>query len=169
MYFESFDLVELSAEVMDQLEKKASQKQVKIQLFNSIDHPIYVSADYRRIYQVILNLLANAINYAGTGAEVTIKIAASSKKIIFELADNGIGIPEKDLSRIFERFYRIDKSRSSETGGSGLGLSIVKHIIESHQSKVHVESSSKKGTKFWFLLKASAPPKSETKTAVSTK
>ena len=169
MHFESFDLVELSAEVMDQLEKKAHQKQVKIQLFNSIDHPIYVSADYRRIYQVILNLLANAINYAGTGAEVIIKITVAAKKIIFELSDNGIGIPEKDLSRIFERFYRVDKSRSQQTGGSGLGLSIVKHIIESHQSKINVESNSKKGTKFWFLLKASPPHKSETKTAISTK
>ena len=85
------------------------------------------------------------------------------------MSDNGIGIPEKDLSRIFERFYRVDKSRSQETGGSGLGLSIVKHIIESHQSKINVESNSKKGTKFWFLLKASPPPKSETKTAISTK
>ena len=168
MHFESFDLVELSIEVMDQLEKKAHQKQVKIQLLNSKDHPAYVSADYRRIYQVILNLLANAIDYAGTGAEVVIKITTSAKKVVFELGDNGIGIPEKDLSRIFERFYRVDKSRSQETGGSGLGLSIVKHIIESHQSKINVESSSKKGTKFWFQLKASPALKSEIITATST-
>ena len=163
---EGIDIGQLT--VLDQLEKKAHQKQVKIQLLNSKDHPVYVSADYRRIYQVILNLLANAIDYAGTGAEVVIKITTSAKKVVFELGDNGIGIPEKDLSRIFERFYRVDKSRSQETGGSGLGLSIVKHIIESHQSKINVESSSKKGTKFWFQLKASAAPKSETKTAIST-
>tara|TARA_B110000027_G_scaffold126591_1_gene145120 strand:- start:784 stop:1818 length:1035 start_codon:yes stop_codon:yes gene_type:complete len=168
MYFESFDLVELSIEVMDQLEKKAYQKQVKLQLLHSKDQPAYVSADYRRIYQVILNLLANAINYAGSGAQVIIKITPSGRKVIFELSDNGIGIPEKDLTRIFERFYRVDKSRSKETGGSGLGLSIVKHIIESHQSKINVESSSKKGTKFWFQLKASTALKSEIKTATTT-
>ncbi len=169
MHFESFDLVELSIEAMDQLEKKAHQKKVKLQLLNSTGQPVYVSADYLRIYQVILNLLSNAINYAGSGAQAVIKITPLGKKVVFELSDNGIGIPESDLSRIFERFYRVDKSRSKKTGGSGLGLSIVKHIIESHNSKINVESSRKNGTKFWFQLKGSMALKSEIKTTILTK
>ena len=99
----------------------------------------------------------SSINHAGPGSHAIIKITTLGKKVVFELYDNGIGIPKSDLSRIFERFYRIDKSRSKGTGGSGLGLSIVKHIIESHKSKINVESSSK-GTKFWFDLKGSTVP-----------
>ena len=157
MNFKNFDLVELCIEAIDQLEKNAYQKQVKLKLLNSKDEPIYAIGDYQRIYQVILNLITNSINHAGSGSHAIIKITTLGKKVVFELYDNGIGIPKSDLSRIFERFYRIDKSRSIETGGSGLGLSIVKHIIESHKSKINVESSSK-GTKFWFDLKGSAVP-----------
>ena len=156
--FESFDLIKLSEEVIDQLEKNAYQKQVKLKLLNSIDEPIYAIGDYQRIYQVIQNLMSNSINHAGSGTQAIIKITSLGQKVVFELFDNGIGIPKSDLPRIFERFYRIDKSRSKETGGSGLGLSIVKHIIEKHQSKINVESS-RKGTKFWFDLKGGTQPK----------
>ena len=157
MCFESFDLIELSKEIIDQLEKNAYQKQVKLKLLNSKDEPIYAIGDYQRIYQVIQNLMTNSINHAGSGAQATIRITPIGKKVVFELFDNGIGIPKSDLPRIFERFYRVDKSRSKGTGGSGLGLSIVKHIIESHHSKINVESS-RKGTKFWFDLKVSTQP-----------
>ena len=158
MCLESFDLIELSQEVIDQLEKSAYQKQVKLKLLNSKDKPIYAIGDYQRIYQVIQNLMANSINHAGSGAQAIIKITSLGEKVVFELFDNGIGIPKNDLSRIFERFYRVDKSRSKGTGGSGLGLSIVKHIIESHESKINAKSSSK-GTKFWFDLKIGTEPK----------
>ena len=158
MNFESFNLVDLCMDAIDQLEKNAYQKQIKLKLLNSKDEPIYVIADYQRIYQVILNLITNSINHAGSGAHAIIKITPLGKKVIFELYDNGIGIPKNDLSRIFERFYRVDKSRSKGTGGSGLGLSIVKHIIERHKSKINVESNSKK-TKFWFDLDGSTVPK----------
>ena len=107
---------------------------------------------------MIQNLIANSISHAGSGAQTIIKITSIGNKVVFELFDNGIGIPNSDLSRIFERFYRVDKSRSKGSGGSGMGLSIVKHIIESHQSKINVESSSK-GTKFWFDLKVGSEPK----------
>ena len=152
MHFETFDLVELTIEIMEQVEVKAKEKEIKLSLGNSPDKYIYVSADYRRIYQVILNLVSNAINYSGIGSKVVFKISNQPNKVLFELTDNGVGIPIDHLKRIFERFYRVDKSRSKETGGSGLGLSIVKHILESHKSKINVESTVGKGTKFWFYL-----------------
>ena len=152
MHFETFDLVELTIEIMEQVEVKAKEKEIKLSLGNSPDKYIYVSADYRRIYQVILNLVSNAINYSGIGSKVVFKISNQPNKVLFELTDNGVGIPIDHLKRIFERFYRVDKSRSKETGGSWLGLSIVKHILESHKSKINVESTVGKGTKFWFYL-----------------
>lgn len=111
-----------------------------------------VKADQDKIKQVLLNLLDNAIKFNKENGIITISIEALPGALKISISDNGIGIPEKDLPRIFERFYRVDKARSRDLGGTGLGLSIVKHIIEAHQGKVGVESVEEKGSTFWFTL-----------------
>jgi len=107
-----------------------------------------------RIRQVLINLVDNAINYGRTeGGRITISFYDFHENILVEVSDNGIGIPEESLPRIFERFYRVDKSRSREKGGTGLGLAIVKHIIEAHRQSITVRSKPNKGTTFSFTLK----------------
>ncbi len=152
MHFEHFDIVRMCREVTDQLEGKAEKNKISL----SIKHPeekVYVIGDYRRIYQVVTNLLSNAIKYTKKDGAAEITIVVDGDQITTAISDNGRGIPKEDLSRIFERFYRVDKSRSKEKGGTGLGLSIVKHIMEGHESKVDVKSEVKKGSTFSFALK----------------
>lgn len=151
MHYENFNLVNLCNEVVDQLEVKASKKGTTIEI-KKTSGSASVHADYRRIYQVVLNLTTNAINYSSDHSKIVIKLSTENNKVLFQIKDNGKGIPEEDIHRIFERFYRVDKSRSKEKGGTGLGLSIVKHIVESHNSEIFVESTLKKGSKFWFYL-----------------
>lgn len=157
MHLEYFDIIELCREVYDQLEGKADKKKITLEF--ALDHkdPVYVNADYQRIYQVIINLVSNSIKYTKKGGKVMIKILEEEEKVLVEVSDNGRGIPNEDIKRIFERFYRVDKSRSKEKGGTGLGLAIVKHIIEGHGSKVEVESERKVGSRFWFRLEKGQP------------
>ncbi len=108
--------------------------------------------DKEFIRQVVSNLLINAINYNNEGGFVKIELFEMDKNILIEVTDNGIGIPPEDLSRVFERFYRVDKSRSLNSGGSGLGLAIVKHIIEAHGQTVNVRSTINVGTTIAFTL-----------------
>ena len=103
--------------------------------------------------QVITNLVTNAMNYGKEGGFVKIELFDMDENIMIEVTDNGIGIAEEDLQRVFERFYRVDKARSRSMGGTGIGLSIVKHIIKSHDSEINLESESGEGSKFWFYLK----------------
>lgn len=152
--FEEIDIVELIQSVFDLLEIEAKKRKIVL-LFNKIyDIPIYVEADVNRIQQVLINLIENSIKYGKTDGRTIVSIENyDDTKICVKIEDNGEGIKEDNLPRLFERFYRVDKSRSRQQGGSGLGLSIVKHIIESHQQKVFVESKVGKGSTFSFTLK----------------
>lgn len=153
MHFENFDMRGMCKEILDQLEDKADKKGVELKMSKKYQEPIIVRGDYRRIYQVMLNLISNAIKYTKKEGQAKISFSeVAGNKIRITVADTGRGIPESDISRIFERFYRVDKSRSREKGGTGLGLSIVKHILESHDSEIFVESEYKVGSKFYFDL-----------------
>ncbi|MEQ6167788.1 ATP-binding protein [Ekhidna sp. MALMAid0563] len=153
MHFENFDMRGMCAEILEQLEDKADKKGVELKMSKKYKDPIIVRGDYRRIYQVMLNLISNAIKYTKKGGQAKIGFKeVDHNKIQIIVTDTGRGIPESDISRIFERFYRVDKSRSREKGGTGLGLSIVKHILESHNSEIFVESEYKVGSKFYFEL-----------------
>ncbi|WP_370089125.1 sensor histidine kinase [Ekhidna sp.] len=152
MHLENFDMRGMCKEILDQLEDKADKKGVELKMSKKYKDPIIVRGDYRRIYQVMINLVSNAIKYTKKGGEAKISFKELDNKIRVMVTDTGRGIPESDISRIFERFYRVDKSRSREKGGTGLGLSIVKHILESHDSEIFVESEYKVGSKFYFEL-----------------
>ncbi len=152
MKFEQTDLLNLCKEVVEQFEEKAEQKKIKLRLQTSRYNKIFVYADQKRIGQVLTNLISNAINYTPEGGEVTISFDVGKKNITTLVLDTGEGIPKEHLPRIFERFYRVDKSRSREKGGTGLGLAIVKHILEGHNSKAEVHSELGKGSEFSFKL-----------------
>jgi len=151
MELEPFDIVKLASECMESIELKAKDKEIKIQLKNETD-VIYVHADRKRIAQVITNLLNNSISYGNQGGKTTISIFTVDDLVTIEIADNGIGIENVHFPRLFERFYRVEKSRNRHEGGTGLGLAIVKHIIDSHQQKIAVKSTHGIGSQFTFSL-----------------
>jgi len=144
---EQVDMIEVINDTVFLLGEKARRKSIALEsdLPNSL--PL-IDANRDQMSRLIINLVDNAIKYTPKSGKVDIKVYNSNKKIIIEVEDNGIGIPEKDLPRIFERFYRVDKARSRKLGGTGLGLSIIKHIIEEHQGQISVESEPQQGTKF---------------------
>lgn len=148
-----FDIVQVANEVFEMLEDKAKKKEIKLRFKKEYDKPIRVQGDPHRIEQVLANLVVNAIKYGKEKGYVEIGIFDMDDKYLIEVADNGMGIPESDVPRIFERFYRVDKSRSRDVGGSGLGLAIVKHIIDSHKQTINVRSTSNVGSTFSFTLK----------------
>lgn len=152
MKFEQTDLIKRCEEVVEQFEEKAELKKIKLKLLVSKHYKIFVHADGKRIDQVITNLISNAINYTPEGGEVIIRFEVAKKNVTTIVSDTGEGIPKEHLHRIFERFYRVDKSRSREKGGTGLGLAIVKHILEGHNSKAEVQSEVGKGSEFSFKL-----------------
>ncbi|UXD69195.1 ATP-binding protein [Sphingobacterium faecium] len=149
---EKFDIVELIKETKESLEDKAKSNNIEIQLKIKPGTPYWVKADKHKISQVLVNLIENSIKYGKNGGKSQIRIFPLFEQVLVEITDDGYGIEEKNLSRVFERFYRIDKSRSRGIGGSGLGLSIVKHIIEAHQQNVNVRSTEGIGTTFGFTL-----------------
>lgn len=149
---EEFDLLELINEVIDSLELKAKKKKIKLHLKNN-SKPVLIKADPAKISQVLTNLLVNSINYGREKGEATISFFDLDENVLVEVADNGRGIAEEHLPRLFERFYRIDKGRSRADGGSGLGLAIVKHILEAHNQTINVRSTLDKGSVFSFTLK----------------
>jgi two-component system phosphate regulon sensor histidine kinase PhoR len=148
-----FDIVKLIKSVFEMVEFQASNKNVSLGFDLNYTNPIWVYADEGKIQQVLTNLIVNSIKYGKKKGTTEVSIEQlTDKKVIIRITDNGEGIEKKNMSRIFERFYRVDKSGSRDEGGSGLGLSIVKHIIESHQEKIYVESQFKIGSEFSFTL-----------------
>lgn len=149
-----FDLVALAQEVVDSLEMKAAKRGIQLYFSQQYDRPVFVLADRDRIVQVLTNLVDNAVKYSKKGeGKVKVSFFDMDENILTEITDNGPGIAQNDLPRIFERFYRTDKARSREQGGTGLGLAIVKHIIEAHQQSVNVRSTLGIGTTFGFTLR----------------
>lgn len=148
-----FDIVELVQNVFELFEMKASKKNITLAFDLVYSAPIMVKADRERILQVLSNLIENSIKYGKKSGTTEISIESLLKnKIIVRVTDNGEGIENVHLPRIFERFYRVDKSGSRKVGGSGLGLSIVKHIVEAHGEKIYVESQFGVGSEFSFTL-----------------
>lgn len=155
MHYSTFDLEELVNEVFEQLENKAEKRSTRLHLYKAAED-LYVYADEQRIAQVINNLVLNAIKYGNEGGNVWVRMEIEGSRVLITVEDDGPGIPEEHLSRIFERFYRVDKSRSKKQGGSGLGLAIAKHIVHRHNASISVSSEIGVGTTFRFSL-----PKSE--------
>lgn len=152
MKIDKTDIVELVKEVVDSLEERINKAGVTVKIQNQ-DKPIRVMADARKISQVLINLIINAIKYGKINGTIRIKFFDMHDNILIEVADDGEGIEAHHLPRLFERFYRTDKGRARENGGSGLGLSIVKHIVEAHKQTINVRSTVGVGSTFSFTLK----------------
>ncbi len=149
-----FDLQKLALEAIESLEDKAREHNCEIVLHNQ--DAFFVSADRNRIRQVFSNLLDNAITYSKEeGGQIKVKFYDMDDLALVEVADQGIGVAEQDMARLFERFFRTDKARSVRSGGTGLGLAIVKHIIEAHRQTINVRSRLGEGTTFGFTLQSS--------------
>ncbi|WP_242133740.1 sensor histidine kinase [Aestuariivivens marinum] len=150
---EVFDIVGLVKNVFDMFEIRASKKKITLTFDADYKKPIFVNADKERIQQVLTNLIVNSIKYGNEKGTTEVSIENLIKnKVIVRVTDNGEGIAKNHLPRLFERFYRVDKSGARSEGGSGLGLSIVKHIIEAHNEKIYVESEYGVGSEFSFTL-----------------
>ena len=159
---ENFNIVELIQNVFDLLEMKAAKKNISLQFDLPYKEPIMVNADMDRMQQVISNLVVNSIKYGKKDGTTEVSIENLIKnKVIIRVSDNGEGIEKANIPRLFERFFRVDKSGSRKEGGSGLGLSIVKHILEAHNEKIYVESVFGVGSEFSFTLEKT---KNRTKT-----
>jgi two-component system phosphate regulon sensor histidine kinase PhoR len=150
--YQKFDFVILAKEVMENLEDNAKNKNIKLSFKEKYTSPAFVKADREKIRQVMINLVQNSLKYGKNNGSTAIKIFELHDQYLIEVTDDGIGIEEKHLARLFERFYRIDSHRSREEGGTGLGLAIVKHILEAHQQIISVRSTLQIGTTFAFTL-----------------
>ena len=148
-----FDINELVDNVFELLEFESEKNNITLKSEENLNNPIYAYADQERIIQVLTNLVVNSIKYGTENGFTKVVVEDYNKeKVLIKVIDNGEGIEEEHLPRLFERFYRIDKNRSRKKGGSGLGLSIVKHIIEAHQQQIFVKSEIGSGTEFSFTL-----------------
>lgn len=151
--YQKFDLTALIREVVESLEMKAEQSKVNLIFKDKYDYENLVYADREKIRQVLINLIGNSFKYGKENGTTAIKTFELHDEILVEVTDDGEGIEEKYLPRLFERFYRTDKSRSRQIGGSGLGLAIVKHIVEAHEQTVTVRSTEGLGSTFGFTIK----------------
>lgn len=148
-----FDIVELAQNIMDLLEMQANKKDITLNFDEKYYKPIMVLGDHEKIQQVVMNLVMNSIKYGKKGGSTEIGFESlPNKKVLIRVTDNGEGIEKHNIPRLFERFFRVDKSGARAEGGSGLGLSIVKHIIEAHGEKIFVKSTFGEGSEFSFTL-----------------
>ena len=153
----SFDIIKLVENVFDLLEMQANKNEISLTFDKEYFNPVFVYADEERIQQALTNLIINSLKYGVENGRTEVAIhEVNSEKIVIRVNDNGEGIAEEHIPRLFERFYRVDKSGNRKQGGSGLGLAIVKHIIEAHQEKLLVESTPGVGSEFSFTLQRSA-------------
>jgi two-component system phosphate regulon sensor histidine kinase PhoR len=151
--YQKFELTTLVKEVMESLELKTKKYKIKLAFKDKYDVPTWVEADREKIRQVLVNLIDNSFKYGKEKGNTSITIFQLHDQYLIEITDDGIGIEEQYLPRLFERFYRTDSSRSRQIGGSGLGLAIVKHIVEAHDQTINVRSTSGIGSTFGFTLK----------------
>lgn len=148
-----FDLLHLVNEIVESLELQAKEKNITLQVFAPAGD-YQVLGDRARLSQVLTNLGYNSIRYGHENGNTRFRLSTTGTKVIVEVADNGIGIPQEHLNRVFERFFRVDKHRNRATGGSGLGLSICKHIVEAHGETISVISTEGAGSVFSFSLRS---------------
>ena len=149
---QKFTIRDLSLEVIEDLEMLAAESNITLKLKSGAEENFTVNADREKIRQVLMNLVTNSIKYGKENGKTQIGFYDLDTYILIEVADDGIGIEKEQIGRVFERFYRTDKSRSRQGGGSGLGLSIVKHIIEAHQQTINLRSTKGLGSTFGFTL-----------------
>ena len=168
MDMQDFDLKKLTREIIDSLELKAQEKQIKLR-FSKEYSSLMVNGDRAKVSQVLTNLINNSINYGNDKGETVIRFHEIDDLILVEISDNGPGIAKKDIPRLFERFYRVEKSRTRNEGGSGLGLAIVKHIVESHNQTINVRSTLGIGSTFSFTLEKANSKDSELVTSKGIK
>ncbi len=148
-----FDLLDILRETIESLEPKAKRNNIELRITKGMDgSKVMVLGDAAKLVQVLTNLIVNSINYGNEGGQTVVRYYDAEDSILVEVADTGIGIREEHLPRVFERFYRVDKSRSRHAGGSGLGLAICKHIIETHGQTINVRSTYGQGSTFSFTL-----------------
>ena len=154
MNIEVFNIIDLIQNVFDLLEMRSKKRNITLQFDKIYEFPVFVKADKERIEQVLINLIVNSVKYGKINGVTTLGIESHTEnKFIIKVVDNGEGIKQEHIPRLFERFYRVDQSRSREQGGSGLGLSIVKHIIEAHNETILLKSAFSEGSEFSFTLK----------------
>ncbi|MBO4372354.1 MAG: sensor histidine kinase [Bacteroidales bacterium] len=153
LIIENFDIKKSIEDVIEFYEIKAKTRNITLGISSAPTGAAMCKGDKEKIYEVLSNLVVNSINYGHDNGRTTIGLFDIGNKWLIEVQDNGIGIEESQLQRVFERFFRVDKSRSSKSGGTGLGLSIVKHIIEAHGELITVKSKINEGTTFSFTLK----------------
>lgn len=150
---EVFNILEIIQNVFDLVEMKAKKRNIVLKFDRIYEFPVFVIGDIEKTEQVLINLIVNSIKYGKSGG--TTIVTANDydhNKFVIRVIDNGEGIKQQHFSRLFERFYRVDQSRSREQGGSGLGLSIVKHIVEAHNQNVLLKSTFGKGSEFSFTM-----------------
>ncbi|WP_299618667.1 ATP-binding protein [uncultured Tenacibaculum sp.] len=153
MKIEPFNIIELIQTVFDLFEMKAKKRNIQLVFDKVYDFPLFVKGDVERIEQVLINLIVNSIKYGKVDGVTTASVESyNENKFVIKIIDDGEGIKQEHIPRLFERFYRVDQSRSREQGGSGLGLSIVKHIIEAHNETILLKSTFGEGSEFSFTL-----------------
>lgn len=148
---ENVDLVDLTLRVVERLRKMATKKSIELTVEDTSEQ-VGIKGDYDQIMLAVSNLIDNSIKYTKEGGKVTIKFLVDEKRVSLIVTDTGIGIPKKNIPRVFERFYVVNRARSREAGGTGLGLSIVKHVVENHGGKVKLKSVLGKGSEFMISL-----------------